>query len=223
MIDVKRIIAVIIVVIMGSLMLHRRKEVTVNVQRFVVTTVVVVAAGVVLSSRVSYQSHYTDIITKSTKLSVGHTIPNFSVVTVDGQQTSFNELHEPIAIVAFVSFRGSQRCWLNPKLVSLAKDLRYRRITVTQISEPDEKCPHNTGCVVVTCYLKDPHLVVLCDADRIAWNAYRKPKPNTVVLIDSKGNVAAINSLANLEAVIVKASQMVNEVEAYEESAFVIP
>jgi hypothetical protein len=208
MMDVKRIIAVIVVVIMGSLMLSR-KEVTVNVQRFVITTVVVVAVGVVLSSRITKQSFDVGIIAKRTKLSVGHPTSNFPVVTTDGQQTSFDELREPIAIVAFVSFSGSQRCRLNRKLVLLAEDLRYRRITVSQISEPTEKCPYSSGCVA-TCNLKDPHLVALCDADRIAWNAYRKPKPNAVVLIDSRGDVAAMSSLANLESVVAKAGRLVD-------------
>jgi hypothetical protein len=216
--NAKRIIAIVVVVIVGSLML-RRKEIDMNVQRFVVIVVVAVVAGVVLSGCADKQSAVAGIVAEPIQLSIGRPIRNFPVVTADDQQTSFGELREPIAIVAFVSSNGSQCCLLNPKLVSLAENLRHRSITVAQISEPTEKCPHGSGCVA-TCNLKDPHLVSLCDADRIAWNAYRKPKPNTVVLIDTRGNVVAASSLFNLEMVSDKARRLADEVEAFVESAY---
>ncbi len=219
--DVKRIVAVIAIIILSSLMLSRR-EITVNVQLFTVITLIIVTAGVVFSSSITKQKSDANAITEPTELSVGKSTPNFPVITTDCQLTSFDELCEPIAIVAFVSFNGSQRCWLNPKLLSLAEDLRYRHITVTQISEPTEKYPHGTGCVT-TCNLKDPHLLVLCDADRIAWNAYYKPMPNTVVLVDSKGDVAAIGNLANLEVIVAEADRLVGEVEAFGENTYAVP
>jgi hypothetical protein len=216
--DTKRIIAIVMVAVVSGLILYR-KEIDMNVQRFVVTAVMIVVVGVVLSGCATEQGPVAGIIAEPTELSVGRPIPNFPIATADGEQTSFNELREPIAIVAFVSSSGPQCCRLNPKLVSLAGNLRNRNITVAQISEPTERCPHGPGCIA-TCNLKDPHLVSLCDAEGIAWNAYRRPKPNTVILIDRRGYVAAVSSLTNLEAVLGKARRLAEEVDAFEASAY---
>jgi predicted small secreted protein len=164
--DTKRTIAVIVVVLVGSLILHG-KNVDMNVQRFVAIVVVAVVAGVVLSGCADKKSAVAGIVAEPTKLTVGHRIRDFPVVTADGQQTSFVALREAIATVAFVSPSGPQCGWLNP---------RSRSVTVAQISEPTEKCTHGPGCVV-TCNLRDPQLVSLCDADRIVWNAYHRPTP----------------------------------------------
>ena len=58
------------------------------------------------------------------------------------------------------------------------------------------------------CRLGETQLFSFCDTDRIAWNAYGKPTPGTVILIDQKDKVIATGSLDNLKPVTDKAHEM---------------
>lgn len=181
-------------------------------KRKLTISLVVLVGALVLTGCATEQSPIAGVIQRPEALAVGRNTPDFPVVTAEGQETSFGKVRKKVAIVAFVSPQGAQCCWLNPDLVSLAGELRDRPITVAQISQPTEKCPHGPGCVA-TCNLEDPHVVSLCDADRIAWRAYQEPGPNTVVLVDYKGRVAQVAQLADLEMVAGKARQLADDVE----------
>ncbi len=217
--DARRVIAAAIVMIMVSLMLYSGKGIPMSVQTFAIVMSTVVGAAVLLSGCVAEESPLAGIITEPTRLAIGRPAPDFPITTADGKETTFGGLRKPIAIVAFVSPRGAQCCWLDPDLVSLAGELRHRKITVAQISEPTGKCPHGAGCVAA-CNMEDPHLVSLCDADRIAWNAYRRPEPDTVVLVDERGDVVAVGRTTDLKAVTGKAKYLAGRVAAFEQSAY---
>ena len=181
-------------------------------KRKLAITSAVLAGAVFLTGCAADRSPIAGVIGGPNELAVAHDAPDFPIVTADGKETSFEKVRKKVAIVAFVSPEGDLCCWLNPGLVSLAGQLRDRPITVAQISEPTDKCPHGAGCIA-TCNLEDPHVVSLCDADRIAWRAYQEPEPNTVLLVDYKGKVAQIARLADLETVATKARQLADDVE----------
>ncbi|MHC4518168.1 MAG: hypothetical protein ACYTAS_06240 [Planctomycetota bacterium] len=190
-----------------------------NVKRILIVSVVVLASTVVLTGCATEQSPVAGVITESNRLPVGRRAPDFPVVTAEGKEIRFSEVREPTTIMAFVSPTGDQCCWLKPELVSLAEELRNYRIGVAQISEPTDKCPHGPGCVA-TCKLQDPHLISLCDAERRAWVAYRKPEPNTVVLVNYRGEVEHVAPLTELETIVKKARHLAAEFEGWWQSAY---
>ena len=190
-----------------------------NVKRTIIVSLAVVVCAFALSGCATDQSPVAGVITESKQLPVGRPVPDFPVVTAEGKEIRFSEVREPTTIVAFVSSTGDKCCWLNPKLVSLAEELRHYRIGVAQISEPTDKCPHGPGCVA-TCKLQDPHLISLCDAERRAWKAYRQPEPDTVVLINYRGEVESVASLSELETIVKKARHLAAEFEGWWQSTY---
>jgi hypothetical protein len=190
-----------------------------NIKRTIVISLAVVAGTFVLGGCATERNPVAGVITESKQLQVGRPVPDFPVVTAQGKEIRFSEVREPTTIVAFVSPAGDQCCWLNPKLVSLAEELRNYRIGVTQISEPTDKCPHGPGCVAA-CNLQDPHLISLCDAERRAWKAYRQPETNTVVLVNYRGEVEHVAPLTELDTIVKKARQLAAEFEGWWQSAY---
>jgi hypothetical protein len=190
-----------------------------NAKRFLFVPIVALAGALVLTGCSAEPSSVAGVITESEELPLGRPVPDFPVVIANGKETRFSEIREPTTIVAFVNSTGDKCCWLNPELVSLAQELKDRRIGVAQISEPTGKCPHGPGCVA-TCDLKDPHLLSLCDAERRAWEAYRKPRPNTAVLLNYRGEVELVAPLAELDTVANKAREVAAKYEAWWRSAY---
>lgn len=187
--------------------------------RYMVVPLVALAGALVLGGCSTEPNPMAGVITESEQLPLGRPAPDFPVVTTDGKERRFGEIREPTMIVAFVSPTGDRCCWLDPKLVSLAQELESRRVGVAQISEPTDKCPHESGCIEA-CNLKDPHLISLCDAERRAWEAYREPNPNTAVLLNYRGEVEMVAPLAELEAVAKRAREVAAEYEAWWQSAY---
>lgn len=140
----------------------------------------------------------------SSKGSLATDIP---FTSMDGKQTTFKKISQPIAILAFTSTTGATCCRLMPQLVTLADRFKDSPITVAQISLPSSKCSHGPGCTEV-CNVNDARLVSLCDVDRIAWKAYGRPKPGTLILIGENGKIAATGSMKNLKSIANEARKM---------------
>lgn len=132
--------------------------------------------------------------------------------SMDGRQTTFKRIRQPIAILAFTSTPGVACCRLVPELVTLADQFKYTPVTVAQISLPTTKCSHGPGCTEV-CNINDAHLVSLCDADRVAWKAYGQPQPDSLILIDEKGKTIATDNIKNLKSIANKARKMGEKIE----------
>jgi len=190
-----------------------------NARRAVAVILVAFAGSLVLTGCSSEGSPVAGVIMESEQLPPGHPAPDFPVVTADGKETRFSEIREPTSVVAFVSPTGNNCCWLDPKLVSLAQELRNRRVSVAQITEPTDACPLGPGSVA-TCDLTDSHLMSLWDTERRAWEAYREPQPNTVVLINYRGEVELVVPLAELDTVVKKAREVAAMYEAWCQSAY---
>jgi peroxiredoxin len=190
-----------------------------NGAKYVVVPFLALVGTLALSGCTTEPSAVAGVITESEQLSPGQAAPDFPVVTTDGKETHFGDIRKPTTIVAFVSPTGDQCCGLDSRLVSLAQELENRRVGVVQISEPTAKCPHGPGCAAA-CDIEDPHLISLCDAERRAWEAYREPQPNTAILINDRGEVVQVASLAQLEAVARKARKLASDYEAWWQSAY---
>jgi len=150
---------------------------------------------------------------------IGKIVDDIPFVSMDGKQKTFRQIRQPISIVAFVETPGIACCRLLPELVTLADNLKYDTITVAQVSLPTDECTHGLDCTEI-CNINDAHLISLCDKDRIAWNAYYEPKPNTVFLIDERSKIVYISPLDNLQSVAEKASELEDEYQKVQERMY---
>jgi hypothetical protein len=137
----------------------------------------------------------------------GTVAPDVDYRSLEGKQASFNKVRQPIAIVAFVAPPGAACCWLEPTLVNLAGQFWDLPVTVAQFSEPTSKCPHGAGCVEV-CNLHKGAVMTLCDAQKLAWEAYGKPAPGTLILIGPDNKILRKGSLSDPQAVVSEAKRL---------------
>lgn len=144
--------------------------------------------------------------------SLGSFAPDIPFTSADGERTTFHEVREPIALVAFAGPSAEACCRLRPELLALTERFRILPVTIAQVSVPPSRCPHGASCTAV-CNLGATDLVSLCDADRIAWNAYERPNPGTVFLIDENSRVMQIGSVDNLEVLADKAEELADAVD----------
>ncbi len=75
------------------------------------------------------------------------------------------------------------------------------------MSVPMDKCPHKEGCAGFR-NLGKTDLLLLCDKDRIAWNAYGQPSSNTAILIDNDSRVTQIGSIHDVSVLADKAEEL---------------
>jgi len=154
------------------------------------------------------------IVTKTsgtTGAQIGSIAPNVAYESMEGKQASFNRARQPVAVVAFVAPQGEGCCSLDPKVVNIADQLWDLPVTVAQFSLPTSKCPHGPGCVEA-CNLGKGRVMSLCDAQRLAWNAYGKPAPGTLILIGPDNRIVAKASLSD-PAVVVNAAKKLGQIE----------
>lgn len=154
----------------------------------------------------------TGIVSQSEPLRPGTKPSGLVVTTPEGYQRPFILLREPIAIVTFLTVDADQCCWLNPRLVSLADEIRLKPITVAQISMTKGQCEHGSDCKIA-CHLTDPHLVSLCDVQGFAAKAYHHPKPGTVFLVNRLDKVDTVGDLSNLDPIIRRATKLAEDLE----------
>ncbi len=152
----------------------------------------------------------------SREASIGSPAPDIPFISMEGKQRTLSKIRLPITILVFTSIPGVVCCRLEPDLLTLADRFKKDPITIVQISLPKNKCPHGSGCSEA-CNIDDTHLVSLCDANRIAWNAFHQPKPGTVFLVGENGKIAGINSTDNLESIADRAYELAQEVYPIED------
>jgi hypothetical protein len=142
-----------------------------------------------------------------TGASVGSTAPDVEYKSMEGKQASFNQAREPVAVIAFVAPKGAACCALDPRVVNLADQVWDLPVTVAQFSLPTSKCPHGPGCTEV-CHLRQGRVMSLCDAERLAWNAYGKPAPGTLILVGSDHKIVAKAALRSPQTIVEEARKL---------------
>lgn len=175
-------------------------------RNLIIVLIIAVMLIVVIGCSDSVNQPVVGVVTSETRI-VGKTAPDFNFTSAEGKVRSFKEVNQPIFIIAFTSSSDDVCCQLNPQLIEWAKRFRGQPVSVSQISLPTKKCPHGPGCTEF-CNIKDINLIALCDEDRIAWQMFDQPKPNTVILVDDKSRIVTVESLDNLDAVANKAAEM---------------
>ncbi len=142
------------------------------------------------------------VVELSSDFPVGQYAPDIPFTSTDGEETTFDQIRQPIAVVAFTSVSSETCCPPSPALVSLASHFGDLPITVVQVHVPTSEHPNS-----LEHYSLDKEgIVTLYDAQRIAWRGFGSPKPGTVLLIDDNGKIVAINrELDNLKPLVAKA------------------
>ncbi|MHC4707678.1 MAG: TlpA family protein disulfide reductase [Planctomycetota bacterium] len=141
---------------------------------------------------------------------VGQYAPDIPFTSIDGEETTFDQIRQPIAVVAFTNVSSEKCCPPSPALVSLASRFEDLPITVAQVHLPTSEHPHR----LERSSLHKGGVVTLYDAQRIAWRGFGRPKPGTVLLIDDNDKIVGINrELANLKPLAAKAQWLGEAVE----------
>ncbi len=144
---------------------------------------------------------------------VGQFAPDIPFTSTDGRETTFYKIRQPIAIVAFTSVSSETCCPPSPALVNLARRFEYLPITVAQVYLPTGEHPHRQE-LIEHYDLYNEGIVTLYDAQHIAWRAFGKPRPNTVLLIDDNGRIVDINKeVDNLKHLADRAQRLGEAVE----------
>lgn len=147
------------------------------------------------------------VITGTSGPQVGSLAPDVQYVSAEGKHGDFNKARYPVAVIAFSAPEGANCCWLDPKVVNVAGQLWDLPVTVAQFSLPKGKCPHGQGCMEA-CNLRKGGLMSLCDAQRLAWNAYGQPAPGSLILIGPDNKILVTGSLDNPKAVLDEARNL---------------
>ena len=138
---------------------------------------------------------------------LGSMAPDVQYVSSKGEQGDFNKARLSIAVIVFSAPEAANCCWVDPKVVNVADQLWGLPVTVAQFSLPKGKCAHGQGCVEV-CNLHKNRLISLCDAKRIAWNAYARPVPGSLILIGPDNKILMNGSLSNPNVVVDEAKRL---------------
>jgi len=150
------------------------------------------------------------VVELSSDFPVGQYAPDIPFTSTDGEETTFDQIRQPIAVVAFTSVSSETCCPPSPALVSLASRFEDLPITVAQVHLPTSEHPNKLEHYS----LNREGIVTLYDAQRIAWRGFGNPKPGTVLLIDDNGRIVGINrELDNLKPLAAKAQLLGEAVE----------
>ncbi len=137
----------------------------------------------------------------------GTVAPDVEYRSMQGGQTSFNKVRQPVTIVAFVAPPGDACCWLDPEVFNLADQFWGLPVTVAQFSEPTSQCPHGAGCTEV-CNVHEGSVMSLCDAQKLAWHAYGRPTPGALILVGPDNQILMKGLLSNPWAVVNEAKRI---------------
>lgn len=110
--------------------------------------------------------------------------PSLPMVTRSGQMTELRQATEAIRVIAFVDSQGDCS-FVHDGLRSLARDLSMDDVSVVQISEGCASCQR----LMETARVQQANLMVLCDGQQTAWEAFLAPPMGTVFLVNADNRI----------------------------------
>ncbi len=137
----------------------------------------------------------------------GTVVPDVEFRSMQGGLASFNDVRQPVTLVAFVAPPGATCCWLDPDVFNLADQFWGLPVTVAQFSEPTSQCPHAGGCAEA-CHVHEDTVISLCDAQKLAWHAYGRPTPGTLFLLGPDNQILMKGSVRNPGAIVNEAKRL---------------
>ena len=165
-------------------------------------------AAILLAAPSSQATVITGVAATSPDLTVGDYAPKIPIKAANDTYTTLGTIRRPIAIVVF-----TEATTIRPELAALAAKYTFRPLTVAQIALPADlanKHPASTH--------QGGHLILIHDNDRIAWNAFKKPDPNTVFLVNDFGRIVAKGNIASMQSVAARARWLITRSEELERS-----
>ncbi len=150
------------------------------------------------------------IVGWSAHFGVGSFAPDIPFFTAAGKHTTLHCEREEIALVAFVEPMHDGRPRIRPEMVDLSERLGRLPLTVVQITMATDTCQDVAGLFAGGIPVGSA-LIGLWDLGGIAWNAYDRPKPDTVFLIDGQGRIREIGRLVELDVVVDHAQRLARQ------------
>jgi hypothetical protein len=143
-------------------------------------------SGVVVSSRPPILLHYPEFL------------PRIEVECVSGKTVRLDKIGGPFFVIGFIEPPGRDAGYISPVLVEMARELRLDSIEVIQITLPTKACPldaaQREGC-------EEPrkNFSRFFDPDRVAWAAFWKPKPGTILLVNRFSLIPVIDKRSTVD------------------------
>ena len=136
--------------------------------------------------------------------------PDFSILTWENEEVRFHEVREPVTILVFVN--ATKPCnALNADVSRISKRMRHLPATIVQVSLPTEACSQALACSK-SLPSSTKNVMCLSDISRMAWDAYKQPDANTLMLIDRNNRVIDIQPVGHSEALEDKAMAMARDI-----------
>jgi len=141
----------------------------------------------------------------------GSVVPRIPLRGADGEATTLEAVGGPLCIVGFVDAAESDAWTPRAGLAGLARRMALDDVPVVQIVVPPGGEPPD-GAVSVE---DEPpgNMVLLADPGRVAWEAFGRPEPGTLMVLDDDRMIRRTGRLAEPLLVIIKARSLARQLE----------
>ena len=114
--------------------------------------------------------------------------PSVQVRLADGTQSTLGEVGHPFYILTFVETPAGGPGAVDPRLRRIAERLYVDDVAVVQLCLPTGEAGQWAAAAETATRPVRPHnLVRVYDPKRLAWGAFGRPPPGTLLLIDRQG------------------------------------
>ena len=143
---------------------------------------------------------------------VNSTAPEIPYVDGAGRVRKLSDVRQDIAVVIFTTIPQDKPCnWVDPRIRQAAEGFWDDPISVVQITIPDSHCKRGPGVVEGT--PKIDGYIGLSDENKLAWNAFGKPKDGTVYLLDDNNTIVAIATLDDMKDLLDEAEELGTQIK----------
>lgn len=129
--------------------------------------------------------------------------PDLTFKAASGKENRLYASLQQISVIAFVA-PTSDCDKIDRRLADNTSMFWHLPVLLTQISEPTSTCAQGAGCRVVS-GPGQRDVLALCDSARLAWNAYGRPDPGTVYLVDENNTILEVGTLDNMSSLLYRA------------------
>ncbi|MBN1941726.1 MAG: hypothetical protein JW849_00370 [Phycisphaerae bacterium] len=128
--------------------------------------------------------------------------PRVFVESLDGgKSVRLDKLGGPFYVIAFVEPPGDDAGYLNPVLTEMARELWLDSIRVIQITLPTDVCPlkePQRRAVNENVQETKDNFARFFDPNKIAWEAYWRPRPGAILVVDRCSIIPVIDERSTL-------------------------